>query len=68
MWEEEISEILIYYFYFYLGEWISGAVCMYIAKSLVGDYSVKSSVTKLLDNLEVVLVPFVNPDGYVVSF
>ena len=55
------------FFKFVSGEWISGAVCMFIAKSLVEDYSVSTEVTNFLNNLEIVLVPFVNPDGYVVS-
>lgn len=49
------------------GEWISGAVCMYIAERLIKDYKVTKKDTHLLEKLEIVLVPFVNPDGYVVS-
>lgn len=49
------------------GEWISGAVCMYIAKYFVESYGVNATITDLMDKLEFVLVPFVNPDGYVVG-
>lgn len=40
---------------------------MYTAYRLASEYGVIAEVTQLLNNLEVVLVPFVNPDGYVVS-
>ena len=50
-----------------LGEWISGATCMYIAQQFVEQYGVDKAITDLMDNLEFVLVPFVNPDGYAVG-
>ena len=40
---------------------------MYLAKYFMDGYGVLSRVTHLMDNLEIILVPFVNPDGYVVS-
>jgi murein tripeptide amidase MpaA len=50
-------------------EWISGATCSYIANQLVTDYKAGvSQVVTLLQNLELVLVPFVNPDGYVYTW
>ena len=49
------------------GEWITGATCMYIIDYLVSGYGKKDDVTKILDSVELVVVPFVNPDGYVVS-
>ena len=52
----------------FLGEWIAGAVCMYTAFRLVSEYGVKEDVTTLLNTLEIVLVPMVNPDGYAVSW
>lgn len=53
-------------------EWISGAVCMYIVNYLLTNYGQTSDkakeVTYLLDNLEFIIVPFVNPDGYVYTW
>ena len=40
---------------------------MYIIDYLLKSYGVKEEVTNILDNIELVAVPFVNPDGYVVS-
>ena len=40
---------------------------MYIAKYLAGAYGINETISGLLDKLEFVLVPFVNPDGYVVG-
>ena len=40
---------------------------MYIIDYLVSGYGQKDDVTKILDSVELVAVPFVNPDGYVVS-
>ena len=45
-------------------EWISGAVCMYVANYLAQSYGTNATVTSLLDSVEFVIVPFVNPDGY----
>jgi hypothetical protein len=45
-------------------EWISGGVCQWIAYNLLNQYSTVPFVTSLLDQLEIVFVPFVNPDGY----
>lgn len=45
-------------------EWISGAVCSYIVNHFVTNYGKHDNVTALLDSLEFVVVPFVNPDGY----
>jgi len=49
-------------------EWISGAVCNYVANTFVSLYGVNTTITHLLDNLELVLIPFVNPDGYAFSW
>ena len=51
----------------YTGEWITGATCMYIIDYLVSGYGQKDDVTEILNSVELVTVPFVNPDGYVVS-
>ena len=40
---------------------------MYIIDYLVSGYGQKDNVTRILDNIELVAIPFVNPDGYVVS-
>ena len=40
---------------------------MYIIDYLLSGYGVKDDVTRILDNIELVAVPFVNPDGYAVS-
>jgi hypothetical protein len=45
-------------------EWISGAVCMYIANRLCESYGKIEQVTNLLNAVEFVFVPLVNPDGY----
>ncbi|XP_065913902.1 carboxypeptidase B-like [Dysidea avara] len=45
-------------------EWISGAVCGYIVNYLLENYGNNEDVTKLLDTVEFIFVPFVNPDGY----
>lgn len=49
-------------------EWISGATCMYITDYFVRNYGVEDQITFLMDHLEFVLVPFVNPDGYVYTW
>lgn len=49
-------------------EWITGATCMYIIDYLVSGYGQKDDVTKILDSVELVAVPFVNPDGYVYTW
>lgn len=45
-------------------EWISGATCMYISNYFVQNYGSNADVTSLLDNLEFIVLPFANPDGY----
>ncbi len=48
-------------------EWISVMVPMYIAEQLLIGYGTDPQITSLLDSTEVVIVPIVNPDGYVYS-
>ncbi|XP_065888806.1 carboxypeptidase B-like [Dysidea avara] len=48
-------------------EWISGPVCMYISFYLVRE-SEKKQVKKLLTELEFILVPVGNPDGYALTW
>ncbi|XP_062502923.1 carboxypeptidase B-like [Corticium candelabrum] len=45
-------------------EWISGAVCMYVVDYLVSSYGEVEEVTSLLEKLQILVVPFANPDGY----
>jgi murein tripeptide amidase MpaA len=49
-------------------EWISGAVCMYIVDQMVTLYKSDPEVTGILDSAEIILIPFVNPDGYVYTW
>lgn len=46
-------------------EWLSPMAVVCVAEALVGGYGVDPEITDLLDALELVLVPVVNPDGYV---
>lgn len=46
-------------------EWISGSTCQYIAAQLVQNYHSDGQIRDLLDHNEVIMVPVVNPDGYV---
>jgi len=45
-------------------EWIAPATLMYILHNLINLYGVNSTVTNLIDNVEFIIVPVVNPDGY----
>jgi carboxypeptidase A2 len=45
-------------------EWVSISTVMYIADKLIALYGSDPRVTAILDNLEFVIVPVVNPDGY----
>ncbi|HEB60348.1 MAG TPA: hypothetical protein ENJ06_00830 [Phycisphaeraceae bacterium] len=45
-------------------EWISPAVVMYIADQLANGYGNDPEVTSMLDRVEFLIVPLVNPDGY----
>ncbi|XP_022796978.1 carboxypeptidase B-like [Stylophora pistillata] len=49
-------------------EWVSGTVCMYIADMLAQSYGQDQKVTELLDKMDFVIVPVINPDGYVYSW
>jgi len=46
-------------------EWISAPSCMYIVHSLVTLYEKDKATTDLLKNAELIVIPIVNPDGYV---
>ncbi|MCH2136345.1 MAG: hypothetical protein MK101_07155 [Phycisphaerales bacterium] len=45
-------------------EWISPMTVMYIGERLLEGYGTDDRITQLLQRLEVVVVPIVNPDGY----
>ncbi|MCL4222093.1 MAG: hypothetical protein KJZ65_12075 [Phycisphaerales bacterium] len=49
-------------------EWVSTKVVMYIAESLLNGYGSDPRVTDLLDECEVIIVPIVNPDGFVYTW
>jgi murein tripeptide amidase MpaA len=40
---------------------------MYLVNHFVRNYGVRPEITNIMNRLEFVLVPFVNPDGYVVG-
>ena len=45
-------------------EWISPATTMYIADTLADNYGSDPTITALLNKVEVIVIPVVNPDGY----
>ncbi len=49
-------------------EWVSVMVPLYIANHLATNYGANPNITTLLDNLDVYIVPIVNPDGYEFSW
>ena len=49
-------------------EWISPMTVTYIASRLVDGYGGDAGITDLLDSTRVVIVPVVNPDGYLYSW
>jgi len=49
-------------------EWISAPTCMYIVHSLVTLYGKDKATTNLLKNAELIVIPIVNPDGYVYTW
>jgi len=49
-------------------EWISPPSTMYIADMLADAYGVDAELTSLLDRVEVIVIPIVNPDGYAFTY
>lgn len=54
---------------FYMGlhhgrEWPSLSICLYLSSKIVEGYDVNDTITELVDNRRVWVVPCVNPDGY----
>jgi carboxypeptidase T len=45
-------------------EWISVEVPLYLALYLVENYGTDPDITELVDNLEIWIIPCLNPDGY----
>ncbi len=49
-------------------EWISPPSTMYIADTLADLYGIDSTITSLLDRVEIIVIPIVNPDGYAFTY
>jgi len=50
-------------------EWISGATVNFIVQEIINDYYADDALlATLLDTVEIIVVPFVNPDGYVYTW
>ncbi len=45
-------------------EWASPMAVLYIAEHLITEYATNTQVKSLVDNIEFLIVPVVNPDGY----
>jgi len=45
-------------------EWITGATCQYIVNELLTKYGTDTEITNLINSVEFVFIPIVNPDGY----
>ena len=48
-------------------EWPSLEFCLYLARKLTSEYGLNSTITNLVDNRRIWIIPCVNPDGYVFS-
>jgi len=45
-------------------EWIAGSTAQYLADMLASKYGADDQITKLLNQVEIIIVPVCNPDGY----
>lgn len=52
---------------FHAREWISPAFCQWFVKEAVNTYGSDSSMTRILDNLDIYVLPVFNIDGYIYS-
>lgn len=49
-------------------EWIAAMTPMYIADQLISGYNSNSDIRSLMDQVDVVVLPVINPDGYEYSW
>ena len=49
-------------------EWVAVMIPMYIADQLIREYGIDPIITDLVDRVEIVIIPIVNPDGYEYSW
>jgi murein tripeptide amidase MpaA len=49
-------------------EWITPMAVMWVADRLVYEYDTNPTIHDILDTVEVVVIPVINPDGYVYSW
>ncbi|KAA8579834.1 hypothetical protein FQN60_006927 [Etheostoma spectabile] len=45
-------------------EWISTAFCLWFVQNSLSFYKLNQDITRILDNMDVYILPVVNPDGY----
>ncbi|XP_078099948.1 carboxypeptidase B2 [Sander vitreus] len=45
-------------------EWISPAFCLWFVQNSLSFYKLNQDITRILDNMDVYILPVMNPDGY----